>query len=485
MIRYFGALATMAILCHAATLRAQHATRSDELPSHFNTFHRKLQGSQTSAGLGDVPFLKYLAGPSGGNAVRAAASFSAASDGHVSLSVASPQDHTLTDVQGQVTTLQLINADTDKVIINLKDKMVIALDAVPDMTSPSFNINALVSGNDVRSVRYGYNGNPSYRTETTAPYAFCGNNKTDFFSCDKLGVGNHSVTVTPRNRKGQAGTSVTVTFTVVETDETKPILVSFKALSPTTVNVTNGVSVNITMEVTFFDESSGFSSGLLAYPDTFPFYDDFPFTFGDVFDFTPTPSLTASGIVKFVVTMRIRPFQRPGTYPLSVEAYDNMFNGVFYNEKRLASLGFPSNITIINSVVDNTLPTVLNFTALTPLKVNTSNVSYPFVDFEVVVKDDLSGVDYGWVRARNVKFPFVWFPCYGEFGKVPSFNTFNHDIFPAGVPVKFRVRLECDTFLPPDDYFVQLYVGDGVRNFLGLNSTDLSKLGFPSIVTLV
>jgi hypothetical protein len=87
------------------------------------------------------------------------------------------------------------------------------------------------------------------------------------------------VTVTPRNRKGQAGTSVTVTFTVVKTDATEPVVVSFKALSPTTVNVTKG-PVNITFELKVFDESSGFNSGLIAYPFTDPYIDDFFYPIG-------------------------------------------------------------------------------------------------------------------------------------------------------------------------------------------------------------
>jgi hypothetical protein len=471
MNRYLGALATMAMLCHAATLRAQQAARLDESPSHLDIIHRKL--TRASMDQRSALLLKTVTEPSGGNPVLATA--------------ASSQDRALTAVQGQVTTLQLINADTDQVIINLKDKMVIALDAVPNMTSPSFNINALVSGNDIRSVQYGYNGNPSYNTETTAPYSFCRNDKSDFFSCEKLGFGTHTVTVTPRNRKGQAGTSVTVTFTIVETDVVPPVLIRLKALSPTTVNITNGPAV-ITMEATFFDESSGFSSALIGYPSRavrspFPFYDDFDFGIGNIYDPTQNPSLTASGTVTFVVKMLIRPFQPPRTYPLNLDAYDNMFNGANYNTKRLASLGFPSNITIINSIVDTTVPTVVNFTALSPMKVNASNDTFPFVDFEVVFKDDLSGIDYGWVRARNPLSDDFWYPCYGEFGRDP-FN-YSVPVFPAGAPVKFRVRLECDVFLPPGDYLVLLAVGDGARNFLSANSTYLNKLGFPSVVTLV
>jgi hypothetical protein len=145
MIRYLVALATMAMFCHAATLRAQRVTRLDESPSHMDIIHRKL--TRTSIDQRSVALFKEVVKPSGGNPVLATVSLSAVSN------AASAQDRVLTTGQGQVTTLQLINAGTDEVIINLKDKMVVALDAVPNMTSPSFNINALVSGNDVRSVQ--------------------------------------------------------------------------------------------------------------------------------------------------------------------------------------------------------------------------------------------------------------------------------------------------------------------------------------------
>jgi hypothetical protein len=335
-------------------------------------------------------------------------------------------------------------------------------------------------------VRYGYNGNPSYNTETIAPYSFCRNDKADFFSCEKLGLGSHTVTVTPRNRKGQAITSVTVKFTIVESDVTPPTLVSLKALTPTTVDVSNG-SKNITMELTFWDDSSGFMGGVVGYDTPFQF-GDFFWTVGDIQTQTPKPGLAAGGLVTYVINMRIRRYQRPGTFPLNVFFNDYAFNFNFYDGEQLAELRFPSNITIINTNVDTMPPKVINFTAVSSLTIPSSNTTFPFVEFDVVVQDDLSGIDYGWVRSKPANYSGDFYPSYGEFGKGPTFsNSLNHDVpeSPAGVPIKYRAKLEFDTELPPGAYFLELTVFDGIRNRFNLNSTELKRLGFPSVVTLV
>jgi hypothetical protein len=132
-----------------------------------------------------------------------------------SLSYSTPDHRKLASVQGQVTAFQLINADTDQPVINLKNNTVVALGSIPNMTTPSFNINALFNGTDIQSVRFGYNIITSFRTENVAPFALCGNDKTNFFKCTNLGPGTHTVTATPRNSQGQSGRSAIVKFTIV------------------------------------------------------------------------------------------------------------------------------------------------------------------------------------------------------------------------------------------------------------------------------
>jgi hypothetical protein len=117
---------------------------------------------------------------------------------------------------GKITALQLYNADKDTKIVDLVNGTIVYLTSIPGMTKPSFNINADYNGT-VRSVIYFYNGAKS-RTEAKAPYAFCGNDGTNFFSCDKLGCGNHTVSAIPYSgdrAQGEAGGAYTVTFSIV------------------------------------------------------------------------------------------------------------------------------------------------------------------------------------------------------------------------------------------------------------------------------
>jgi hypothetical protein len=132
-----------------------------------------------------------------------------------SLPYSTPDHRKLASVQGQVTTFRLINADTDQPILDLKNNIMVNLGSIPNMTTPSFNIHALVNGTDIQSVRFGYNNITSFRTENVAPFAFCGNDKSNFFQCNNLGPGTHTVTATPRNSQGQSGRSATVKFTIV------------------------------------------------------------------------------------------------------------------------------------------------------------------------------------------------------------------------------------------------------------------------------
>jgi hypothetical protein len=122
-------------------------------------------------------------------------------------------------------TLQLYNAKTDTKIADLVNGTVIALSDIPGMTTPSFNIVASYSGR-VKSVKFGFNSNTKYHVENTAPFAFCGNNKQDYFSCPVLGLGTHTVTAALYGRKaarGRAQGSTKVSFTIVASKNPVPM----------------------------------------------------------------------------------------------------------------------------------------------------------------------------------------------------------------------------------------------------------------------
>jgi hypothetical protein len=125
--------------------------------------------------------------------------------------------------QAIITKLELINARNDTKILDLYDGLVINMIDIVGLTDPNFNINALTSV-PVAGVRFGYNGNKTFRTETSAPYAFCGNRGTDFYKCSELTYGFHSVNATSIVN-GVAGPTVSIRFTIVAGSGLPPVSV--------------------------------------------------------------------------------------------------------------------------------------------------------------------------------------------------------------------------------------------------------------------
>jgi hypothetical protein len=130
------------------------------------------------------------------------------------------QPRDLQAAAGAVTSLQLILATNipDRNLGPLVNDQIVYLGDLP--VGSRFNIDALVSGPTVKSVRFGWNARPTYRIESGAPFAFCGNVGPDFVPCPNpdLTVGNHTVTATPftlTGATGTAGTPLTVRFTIV------------------------------------------------------------------------------------------------------------------------------------------------------------------------------------------------------------------------------------------------------------------------------
>lgn len=109
-----------------------------------------------------------------------------------------------------VTGFTLVDATTEQDIAPLTDGMQIDLAA-----TPSINIRANTSPATVGSVRFGLDGNPFHRTETVAPYASHGDNGGNYYGWTPE-LGAHELTATPFNGSGDAGTSLTVDFTVID-----------------------------------------------------------------------------------------------------------------------------------------------------------------------------------------------------------------------------------------------------------------------------
>jgi hypothetical protein len=131
---------------------------------------------------------------------------------------------------GYLTKLELIDSTSDTKVLDLINGQVIAT------SRPSFNVNAAYSDPTqvIKSVKF--TNAQQNRTENSAAYAFCGNNGADFYNCTTLGYGTHTITAVPysaSNGLGEAGTAVTVTFSIVSPATSPTTLAPVAAPKPT------------------------------------------------------------------------------------------------------------------------------------------------------------------------------------------------------------------------------------------------------------
>jgi hypothetical protein len=113
----------------------------------------------------------------------------------------------------KVTTLRLMNADTDQPLMTLTNGMTITLSSFP---TRNLNVRAETLPSVTGSVRFALDGNSNYRTETIAPYALAGDLAGDYYAW-RPSVGSHTLKATPytgAEASGTAGTALTVSFTV-------------------------------------------------------------------------------------------------------------------------------------------------------------------------------------------------------------------------------------------------------------------------------
>ena len=113
-----------------------------------------------------------------------------------------------------VGSLTLINADTNTDIGPLQDGNTLNLATLP---TTNLNVRANTNPATVGSVRFGYDSNPNYRTESVAPYALEGDSGGNYNPWTPT-VGSHTITATPFTQSGgggTAGTALTVNFSVI------------------------------------------------------------------------------------------------------------------------------------------------------------------------------------------------------------------------------------------------------------------------------
>ncbi|QLG46726.1 Ig-like domain-containing protein [Costertonia aggregata] len=118
----------------------------------------------------------------------------------------------------EITSLTLINAETNEEVGPLLEGDIIDL---ADFASNNFSILASVGDLPVRSVIFDFNGTQGFKTESIVPFTLAGDRNGNFNSVS-FPLGNNTVTATPfseRSGNGEAGTSLTINFEVVNSVE--------------------------------------------------------------------------------------------------------------------------------------------------------------------------------------------------------------------------------------------------------------------------
>lgn len=115
-----------------------------------------------------------------------------------------------------VTSFTLWNAQTNKAVQTIANGATINAGTLP---LACMNIRANTTPSSVGSVVFGYDGNPSYHTENTAPYDLGGDSSIDNVTpnCWNLTMGSHTLIATPftlANGTGTRGAGMTVSFNV-------------------------------------------------------------------------------------------------------------------------------------------------------------------------------------------------------------------------------------------------------------------------------
>jgi DNA-binding beta-propeller fold protein YncE len=127
--------------------------------------------------------------------------------------VAPPEEPPSAPTGQALTSLTLVNADTDRDIATLNDGDTISFGAIG---TNRLNVRANTSPSVVGSVRFALDSNSNYKLENSAPYALAGNAGSDYYAWTPA-TGSHTLTATPfsaANGGGTAGTPLTIRFTV-------------------------------------------------------------------------------------------------------------------------------------------------------------------------------------------------------------------------------------------------------------------------------
>lgn len=114
-----------------------------------------------------------------------------------------------------IVSFTLVNANTNADIMQLTHGQTINL---ATLGTKQINIRANTHPAKVGSVKFGLNGNASYRIESGAPYALASDNNGNYAAWQSP-LGNHTLSAIPYTSsggKGTAGTPLTISFSVID-----------------------------------------------------------------------------------------------------------------------------------------------------------------------------------------------------------------------------------------------------------------------------
>jgi hypothetical protein len=235
-----------------------------------------------------------------------------------------------------------------------------------------------------------------------------------------------------------------------------PKVLQFAALSPKTVDVSSTDS-KIDFEITVQDDISG-----LAEVFVFAFA-DYEYPFVSITSFPPADGKP----VQLKFSMPISKYVRGGVWRLAIDTVDVAGNQMRLNSNVMAELNYTYDIEVINSKIDTAPPKLLNFVALTPLTVNSTR-GPSTVLFQLTVQDDFSGVEGVYLTTDSR-------------GNNRDYRNLEHS---SGVPLLVNFTQDYQK-LAPGTYSMVVQLDDRAGNRALYPQQNLTKLGFPSTITVV
>jgi hypothetical protein len=116
----------------------------------------------------------------------------------------------------------IINSSSDQKVASLQNGDMVYLDVLGLSSPKEINIMAVPCVSGIASVKFNLDRNYHQRIENAADYLMCGNSGSDAYTCSKMTLGQHTLTVSAHSLTNAGGSllgSVTISFTVVQSNK--------------------------------------------------------------------------------------------------------------------------------------------------------------------------------------------------------------------------------------------------------------------------